>query len=109
MLEPLGSDPQATAATLSARITPAQARAWSTGDAASWARESYSVARTVAYTLGTPAGCGQDAAAVPLPPGYAERALGAAEVQLERAGVRLAVLLNRELGPCPPPPYRPGL
>ena len=101
VLEPLGADPQAAAATLSARITPAQARAWSTGDAASWARESYGVARTVAYTLGTPAGCGQDAAPVPLPPGYAERALAAAEVQLERAGVRLAVLLNRQLGPLP--------
>ena len=101
VLEPLGPDPDAAAAALSAAITPDEARAWARGSAADWARESYGVARAVAYTLGTPAGCGREDAPTPLPAGYADRALAAARIQLERAGVRLAWVLNTALGPLP--------
>ena len=97
VLAPLGSDPVAAATKLNAVITPVDAQAWSRGTAADWARESYEVARTVAYTIGSPAGCSQDASPAPLPAGYAERALAAAEVQLEKSGVRLAYVLNTAL------------
>lgn len=102
VLEPLGSDPQAAAMTLSARITPAQATAWAHGTAADWALESFGVAKAVAYTLNTPAGCGSDAAPVALPDAYVAAAQAAADLQLEKAGVRLAWVLTTALGSGPP-------
>ena len=97
VLQPLGSDPQAAAATLNARISPSQAQAWSKGTATDWAQEAFRVAKTAAYTLDTPAGCGQDASPVPLPSSYVSIAQPAANLQLEKAGVRLAWVLNRDL------------
>ena len=97
VLAPLGPDPQAAAIVLAARITSAQAAAWSQGAAADWAAESFGVAKSVAYTLGTPAGCSQDSAPVPLPSSYVAAAQVAADLQLEKAGVRLAWVLNRAL------------
>lgn len=101
VLEPLGSDPQAAATTLAARITAAQAAAWARGNAADWAQESFGVAKAVAYTLNTPAGCGADAAPVSLPDAYVAQAQSAADLQLEKAGVRLAWVLNTALGKDP--------
>lgn len=101
VLEPLGSDTQAAATQLSARITPAQAAAWARGRAADWALESFGVAKAVAYTLGTPAGCGAEAAPVSLPGAYVAAAQAAADLQLEKAGVRLAWVLNTALGKDP--------
>ena len=96
-LAPLGSNPRSAATTLNARISPAQAQAWARGSAADWARESYDVAQSVAYTLGLQPGCDESRAPIPLPAGYADRALAAAELQLEKAGVRLAFVLNTAL------------
>ena len=98
VLEPLGADPQAAAAFLAGRITPDQAAAWSRGTAADWAQESFGVARTVAYSLNSPAGCSQDAAPISLPAAYVAAAQAAADLQLEKAGVRLAWVLNQALG-----------
>ena len=98
VLEPLGSDPAAAAALLASRITPAQAAAWSGGTAADWAQESLGEAKAVAYTLNTPAGCSQDVAPISPPAAYVASAQAAADLQLEKAGVRLAWLLNRVLG-----------
>lgn len=53
--------------------------------------ESYSQARTIAYSLGSPPGCGRDAAPIRLPSGYDAEARRAAALQLKKAGVRLAV------------------
>ena len=98
MLAPLGSDPQAAAAVLAARITPAQAATWSRGTATDWTQESFGVAKAVAYTLNTPAGCAQDSSPITLPAAYVQAAEAAAEVRLEKAGVRLAWVLNRASG-----------
>ena len=98
VLAPLGADPQAAAAVLAARITPAQAAAWSRGTATDWAQESFGVAKAVAYTLNTPAGCAQDSSPITLPDAYVTAAQAAADLQLEKAGVRLAWVLNRALG-----------
>ena len=92
VLQSLGSDPQAIATELETGITPAQRQAWAAGDAKAWAMDTYAVAKTVAYTLNTPAGCQSDQAPISLPDSYQATALDAAEVQLEKAGVRL--------GPC---------
>jgi hypothetical protein len=50
-----------------------------------------------AYTLHSPAGCASDAAPIPLPADYDAKANAAAALQIERAGVRLALVLNRAL------------
>ncbi|TWB10981.1 S1/P1 nuclease [Gluconacetobacter diazotrophicus] len=92
-------DPDARhfADTLFSRITVAQKNEWSQGDARQWAEESFSLARDVAYHLDAPSGCDPDAAPVSLPPGYDAAARDTATLQLEKAGVRLAWVLNRSL------------
>ncbi len=90
----IAPDAQTLAATLRGRITPAQVATWSTGVPRGWARESFALAKSAAYTLGSPAGCDRDTAPVPLPNGYDARARDVAAIQIEKAGVRLAQLLN---------------
>ncbi len=97
VVEAFGRDPAQVATLLSGRITPALRRQWQQGTPAGWAQEAFQVARTAAYTIGSPAGCQSDASPIALPDGYAERAQGAAAVQLERAGVRLGTMLNAAL------------
>nr|WP_315384346.1 S1/P1 nuclease [uncultured Sphingomonas sp.] len=90
----IAPDAQTLATTLRGRITPAQFSTWSAGSPRDWARESFALAKSAAYTLGSPAGCDRDAAPIPLPNGYDARARAVAAIQIERAGVRLARLLN---------------
>ena len=98
VIQLLGSDAPTIAAHLKSQITPAQAAQWTKGDVKAWALESYEVAKASVYTLNTPPGCGRDVAPIPLPDSCVAAAKGVAAVQLERAGVRLAAVLNRELG-----------
>lgn len=97
LVTPLGSDPVALAASLTEKITPTERAAWSTGDAKAWALESFGVAKAVAYWPGVPAGCSTDSMPVTLPAGYEAKAQAAVALQLEKAGVRLAWVLNRAL------------
>lgn len=94
----LGTDPKAVATMLAGRITPAQKSAWEKGDARSWAMESFEIARTKVYTVGSAPGCARDQSPVNLPPGYEDMAREVVSIQLEKAGVRLAAVLNRALG-----------
>ena len=94
----LGTDPAAVAAQLSAQITSVERTQWDGGDPRAWAQEAYLVAKTSAYALNTPPGCGFQAAPIGLPDAYVANAKAAAALQLERAGVRLAKLLNTTLG-----------
>ena len=98
VIQRMGADPQSIAGRLEAQITPAQRQAWASGDSKAWALDSYGVAIAAAYTLNTPPGCASDTAAVNLPSDYQSKAQMAAELQLEKAGVRLAWVLNRALG-----------
>ncbi|WP_454887794.1 S1/P1 nuclease [Sphingomonas oryzagri] len=109
VVKALGSDPVALGAELRARITPAQKTTWQRGGPQSWATESFAVARSVAYTIGSPPGCTSDSAPRPLPSGYEAEAKAAAAIQIERAGVRLALVLNRALDPAisPNAPQKP--
>jgi hypothetical protein len=93
----LGPDPVAIAAELTAQISPAQKAEWERGDPQAWALETHKVAKTVAYWPGLQGGCPSGRAPVNLPPGYEARAQAAAKRQLKRAGVRLALVLNRAL------------
>jgi hypothetical protein len=98
VVEELGNDRVALAASLERQITPAEVRAWQVGDARSWARETYRVAKAKVYVIGSRPGCDRDAAPIPLPAGYDAQSRQVAAVQLRKAGVRLALVLNRALG-----------
>jgi hypothetical protein len=99
VVQDLGDDPQAVAATLTRRITPDNKAAWEKGDPQSWALEGFDIARTAVYTLGSKPGCTSDPTPISLPPGYDKAAREIAAIQLEKAGVRLAAVLNRALAP----------
>jgi hypothetical protein len=97
VVQELGTDPQALADQLRQQITPQEKATWEKGDARTWAMESFEVSKAASYTLHSPAGCASDAAPIPLPADYDAKAKAAAALQIERAGVRLALVLNRAL------------
>jgi hypothetical protein len=85
-------------------ITPratGQRHSLASGSVADWARESWDVSRTIAYPElknypdTCPAGSKQRAG---IDAGYIKTATPAVRLQVERAGVRLAMLLNGALG-----------
>jgi hypothetical protein len=94
----MGKDPIALADKLSAQITPAQKAAWEKGDPETWAAESYKIAKSVVYSIGSRPGCDSlDHTPLAPPASYDEAAKAAVAIQLERAGVRLARVLNQTL------------
>ncbi len=92
----LGDDPGAVAATLERQITPEEQRQWSRGSVVDWSNQSFQIAKTQIYS--TLPGTGGTDAPIILPPDYPQREADVTRTQLERAGVRLAVLLNKVLG-----------
>ena len=93
-VDQLGPDPKHIAAALRARISPADARVWAAGGAAEWAMESFRIAKDDAYgKLPEPNARGS----YRLPDGYVATATRDVAMQLSKAGVRLAFLLNRVL------------
>ena len=93
----IGTDPSAVAAQLASQITSTLKAQWEQGDPRSWAQESYAVAKASVYTLNSASACGLDPAPIPLPDAYVQNARQIAAMQMERAGVRLAKLLNDAL------------
>ena len=92
----LGRSSGGVANRLIAGISPRQRRLWSAGTPEDWAAQSFRVARTVAYGDLPPA----DAAGrYRLGRRYEAAATAAVRIQLERAGVRLARLLNDAFAP----------
>ena len=86
----VGGDERAYALRLARSITPGERDEWARGGTAAWATESYDIARRLIY------------GEWPHDPGtlkgsYAEQALPVANLQLEKAGLRLAVVLNAVL------------
>jgi S1/P1 Nuclease len=98
VLQSLGEDPQAAAEALVGRITPQNKAAWEKGGPQTWALEGFDIAKNVVYTIGSKPGCTRDPSPLSLPPGYDQTARDTAAVQLEKAGVRLAAVLNGALG-----------
>ncbi len=99
-VEQLGTDPQQVAQTLIAGISDAQQQAWAAGTPEAWAQESFGVARDIAFGL-LPAPT--SAHHYTLPQSYIDVATPAVALQLQRAGVRLASMLNTVLGSTAPP------
>ncbi len=98
VIEEQDPDARHFADTLRARITARDRADWERGRPRDWAMQAFAVARAAAYTIGSAPGCGPQAAPITLPAGYDAAARAAADLQLERAGVRLALVLNRDLG-----------
>jgi S1/P1 Nuclease len=82
-------DERSYALQLVREITPAKRRRWSRGDPVSWANESHRIAARVIYKLLPHGGT--------LPDSYGNEALPIVNEQLERAGVRLGMVLNTSL------------
>ena len=93
-VERLGSSAMAIAERLIARITPAQRRQWARGTPSEWAKESYRLAKRIAYGE-LPAA--DSRGRYRLSESYVAEATAATEEQLAKAGVRLAYVLNRDL------------
>jgi hypothetical protein len=90
----LGRDPADVAARLGAEITPAQKQEWSKGTPEQWADEAHQIARNEIY--GHIAGQG-GTDALDLALQYPRQESSVAAQQLQKAGVRLAAVLNRAL------------
>jgi hypothetical protein len=98
-VEASSRDPRAVAASLVAKITPADKAAWDRGTPEQWAMGSYAVSKQIAYGALPLPGPERDYA---LTASYEARAKIAVAQQLSKAGVRLAGLLNRGLGQAGP-------
>jgi hypothetical protein len=96
VVEPLGKSAQDIAAKLDNQISPAEAAAWSQGDARAWAMESFLVAKDDVYKLSPRPTCDEHSLIV-LSADYGLRAQQDAMLQLEKAGIRMALLLNQAL------------
>jgi hypothetical protein len=97
----LGDSAPQIAAQLDAQITIENMRTWTSGDSRNWAMESFAVGRQDVYALPRPTAdlptC-QSPGAVALSAEYLSRAPQDAALQLKRAGIRMAGLLNNALG-----------
>jgi len=94
-VERLGTDPRQIAAAIVTGISDDQWRAWSADTVSDWTMEAFQLVRRDAYgRLPEPSANGVDV----LDAGYVEAAILDVRLQLSRAGVRLAVVLNKTLG-----------
>jgi hypothetical protein len=92
LVQEISPDARALAGTLERAITARDRSNWEQGSVQEWVMESHRLAQTVAYGglhgAGTPV----------LDRGYDDRAEAVIKVQLEKASVRLARVLNERLG-----------
>jgi hypothetical protein len=91
-VERLGPRPETVATALIVQISPARRRAWSAGSPRGWARQSFRIARSHTYGR-LPNATGE----ILLDERYEADARAIVALQLERAGVRLARVLNQAL------------
>jgi hypothetical protein len=97
-----GATPAQYGQSLKGQITAAQKAARETDDPSVWAVEAFKAGKAKAYNLHVAAlpNCAQPnhgAAVITLPTHYQSDATKAAKTQLEKAGVRLAFILNKAL------------
>jgi hypothetical protein len=91
VVQGLGFDADGVAAALARSVTPAERKAWAKGTPAAWADEAHALARDAIY----PPIAGRRS--LRLPRDYAWREAAITRMQLAKAGVRLAWLLNTTL------------
>jgi hypothetical protein len=94
----LGHDAPGLAQQLIAGIQPADVKAWSSGSAADWAKESFEIGRQFVYAKLPAPKLGMYS----LSAAYVKGAKQITASQLRKAGVRLAAILNRSLGVAAP-------
>ncbi|WP_062100059.1 S1/P1 nuclease [Caulobacter sp. CCH5-E12] len=92
----LARNPTALAKTLNSRISKSQARRWASDNTATWFSQAHGLAVRYAYS-GETSPC-RVASVRRLTPQYEAEARRVAAEQLEKAGVRLAAVLNGLLG-----------
>lgn len=91
-LKPI-EDPRELASKLEQKITPERKAEWSKGVPADWAWESYAIAHEAIYWQFSEGATDSDG--VPLPQSYYSTDMrDIVDIQLERAGIRLAHVLN---------------
>ena len=91
LLQHISRNPAALAAALEGRITPLDLAEWQKGSIEDWVMEGHRLAQTVAYedlSNDNPS---------PITPEYERQAEAVIELQLEKAGVRLAYVLDQAL------------
>jgi hypothetical protein len=91
LLQHINRSPVALAAELESRITPQDKAEWQKGSIEDWVMEGHRLAQTVAY------GDLSSENPAPITPAYEQQADPVIELQLEKAGIRLAYLLNVNL------------
>jgi hypothetical protein len=91
LLQHINRNPAAFAAELESRITPQNQAEWQKGSIEDWVMEGHRLAHTVAY------GDLSNENPAPITAAYEQQADQVIELQLEKAGVRLAYLLNTDL------------
>jgi hypothetical protein len=95
LVQALGTDARSVAAALIGQISPQDLEVWQRGSSADWAMESFGVGKSTTFgMLPSP----YEAHHYHLSAAYVQAATDAVRLQLKRAGVRLALLLNQTLG-----------
>ena len=94
-VERLGANPTRVATALRRQISQTHIQAWSQGGPMEWAMETFALGRDHAYGKLPPA---NERGSYRLTDAYIDMAVHDVANQLSKAGVRLAVLLNRALG-----------
>jgi len=95
VVKALGRDPDTVAAKLEGQVSSQQSAQWQRGSVADWASGSFQIARREIY--GHLNGTGSTDAPIILSRDYARAQNAVVSEQLEKAGVRLASILNRAL------------
>jgi hypothetical protein len=93
----LGQSATLIAGRLDARLSAADLKEWTGGSPRSWAMDSFEIGRRDAYALPSTPTCQGGGQPVSLTRQYRHQAETAAATQLQKAGVRLAAVLNAAL------------
>jgi hypothetical protein len=93
----LGTDAAVISKKLDADISEAQIADWSAGSTRSWALEAFALGKRDVYQLNKLPTCAAPGS-VALSDSYIKAAQADANLQLRRAGIRMALLLNQALG-----------
>ena len=91
VVEPLGRETGTIAGGIERSLSPQERKAWSQGTAAQWANEAHAIARDRIYPQL------QGRHEIRLPRDYALRQADITRMQLAKASLRLAFLLNTSL------------
>ena len=95
----VGDNVQDAATKLLAAVTTEQIQAWTTSDPKQWANESFKITESVQtkYCVMHGNSCDQPSGSVRIDQAYIDKNVPIVKEQLQKAGIRLAGLLDRAL------------